>query len=117
VERPGSARLGDSVSFQQSLIEVLNEADDPFCVEVVAEAAGSLLGQIAVGIGRVQDIGDPTDVLEVTRSEDGVDLKAVLKVPIDQWTDNSRVVMFSLLHEGFDWVVDEQAFVLEMSIP
>lgn len=105
------------MTFEDRLYEALEEVDDPFDMETIAEVAGTLLGEAAVGVGRVADIGDPTDVLEVTRAEEGVEVKAILNVPIDGWTDNARIVMFSLLHDGFDYIAEHNHFAWEGSIP
>lgn len=105
------------MSFEERLYESLNYADDPFDMATVCEAAGTLLGEVAVNVSNVMDIGEATDVLEVTRTEEGVNVKAILNVPYEKWTDNTRIVTFSLLHDGFAYIANDRAFVCEVDIP
>lgn len=105
------------MAFENTLYERLNEHDDPFDMTTVVEVAGTLLGEVAVGVGRLEGVGDTTDVLEVTREEEGVNIKAKLIVPVEGWSDGVRMATFSLLHDGFDYISHEHAFVFETSIP
>lgn len=105
------------MAFESRLYELLNEHDDPFDMATVVEVAGNLLGEVAVGVSRMKGIGEATDVLEVTREDEGVSIKATLHVPCEAWSDGARMATFSLLHEGFDYITHEHAFVFETSIP
>lgn len=115
--RPVSVPQVADMAFENRLYELLNETDDPFDVATVAEVAGNLLGEVAVGVGRIKGVSDATDVLEVTREDDGVSIKAKVHLPCEAWSDGVRMATFSLLHEGFDYIAHEGAFVFETSIP
>lgn len=114
---PGSVQRVADMAFENRLYELLNEHEDPFDMATVAEVAGTLLGEVAVGVSRMRGVGDATDVLEVTRVDEGVSIKATLRVPCEAWSDGARMATFSLLHEGFDYIAHEKAFVFETSIP
>jgi hypothetical protein len=105
------------MAFENRLYELLEEHEDPFDMATVAEVAGNLLGEVAVGVSRMNGVGQATDVLEVTREDEGVGIKAKLHLPHEGWSDGVRMATFSLLHEGFDYIAHENAFVFETSIP
>lgn len=103
-------------TFEQRVLDRLTYESNPDDILCVLTSAGDVLSQIVTACSKIKDIDSCWDELFVYFPEDDETMVIESKIHIQykEWTNAIRIVMFSLLGDGFTWVKELNAFQHEM---